>query len=75
MRVSEFRTAVDDEFGAGYGRVLTHDLVLGDLGGRTADQALAAGVDAREVWLALCKAADVPPNRWHGVGQREPKKQ
>ena len=74
MRVSEFRTAVEDEFGASYGRVLTHDLVLGDLSGRTADQALAAGVDAREVWLALCKAADVPPNRWHGVGQREPKK-
>lgn len=74
MRVSEFRTAVDDEFGASYGRVLTHDLVLGDLGGRTADQALSAGVDAREVWLALCKAADVPANRWHGVGQREPKK-
>lgn len=66
--------AVTDEFGAEYGRVLTSDLVLGAVGGRTADQAIAAGVDAREVWLALCDATDVPANRRYGVGLREPKK-
>jgi hypothetical protein len=67
MRLSEFRQALKDEFGEGYGRVLTRDLVLGPLGG-TADQALASGVPAREVWLALCAETDVPPNRRHGVG-------
>jgi hypothetical protein len=74
VRLSEFRVAVTDEFGAEYGRVLTSDLVLGAVGGRTADQAIAAGVDAREVWLALCDATDVPANRRYGVGLREPKK-
>ena len=74
MRLSEFRTAVDDEFGAAYGRVLTRDLVLGELGGRTAEQAISAGMSAREVWIALCRASDVPESRWYGVGQREPKK-
>lgn len=63
-----------DEFGDAYGRVLAHDLVLSAIGGRTADQALAAGVPAREIWLALCDAQDVPLNRRHGVGQREPRK-
>ena len=48
------------------------DLVLGALGGRTADEALAAGVDAGAVWLALCEAGDVPPARRHGVGLAEP---
>jgi hypothetical protein len=74
MRLSEFRTAVADEFGEGYGRVLTSDLVLGSLGGHTAEQALSRGHNIREVWLALCEATDVPAERRYGVGQREPKK-
>ena len=74
MRLSEFRTAVADEFGEGYGRVLTSDLVLGSLGGHTAEQALGRGHTIREVWLALCEATDVPAERRYGVGQREPKK-
>ena len=72
MRLSEFRLAVSDEFGA-YGSTITRDLVLGDVGGLTADEAIAKGIPAREIWLALCRAADVPPARWHGVGQREPR--
>ena len=63
-----------DEFGEAYGRVLTHDLVLGAVGGLTAEQAIAAGVPVRSIWLAICEATDVPRERWYGVGQREPKK-
>ena len=72
MKLSEFRLALTTEFGAAYGRVLAHDLVLHELGSRTADQALAAGVSPRTVWLALCKESDVPQDRWHGVGVRPP---
>jgi hypothetical protein len=74
VRLSEFWLAVSDEFGDAYGRVLTRDLVLGDVGGLTAEQAIKAGVPPRAIWLALCRAADVPAARWYGVGQREPKK-
>ncbi|MDQ4137819.1 MAG: DUF3046 domain-containing protein [Actinomycetota bacterium] len=74
MRRSEFMIAVADEFGEAYGQVLLHDLHLADVGGRTAREALSAGVPPREVWLALCRAKDVPPNRWHGVGKPEPKR-
>ena len=74
MRLSEFWLAVSDEFGAEYGRVLTRDLVLGDIGGLTAEQGIAKGIATRQIWLALCRATDVPSNRWYGVGQREPKK-
>ncbi len=72
MRLREFRNAVATEFGD-HGFALTADLVLGELGGRTADEALSAGVDAGEVWAALCRATDVPVDRWHGVGLRDPK--
>ncbi len=72
MRAREFRHAVAAEFGD-RGDALLHDLVLGELGGRTALQALEAGAPVQEVWLALCRAAEVPADRWHGAGLREPR--
>ncbi|HEY8702256.1 MAG TPA: DUF3046 domain-containing protein [Arthrobacter sp.] len=63
MRISNYWRLMDDEFGAGYSRVLSSTLVLAGVGGRTADQALAAGVSPRKVWLALCDVQDVPPER------------
>ncbi|HET6241810.1 MAG TPA: DUF3046 domain-containing protein [Arthrobacter sp.] len=63
MRISDFWRLMDDEFGAGYSRVLSSTLVLAGVGGRTADQALDAGVPPRQVWLALCEVQDVPPER------------
>ena len=72
MRLTQFWTAVTDEFGSAHGRTLVHDLVIGDLGDLTAEQALANGLDIRGTWLALCKATDVPSSRWHGVGLPPP---
>ena len=63
MRVSEFWTLVDDEFGAAYGRSLAVDQVLLALGERTPAQALDEGEDPKAIWLALCDAMDVPPAR------------
>jgi len=71
VRLSEFRIAVEDEFGEAYGRVITRDLVLGDVGGLTAEQAIKAGVAPRAIWNALCDASDVPESRRYGVGLRE----
>lgn len=72
MRRSEFLRAVDDEFGARAGALMT-DLVLASIGHRTAQQALDAGMPPREVWLALCAETDVPPERRYGVGRLEPR--
>jgi hypothetical protein len=73
MRLSEFRLAVADEFGEAYGGVLLHDLVLGELGGRTPEQAPVDGVPAQEVWFALCAAKDVPRSRWNSAGKPAPR--
>ncbi|MCJ1708105.1 DUF3046 domain-containing protein [Microbacterium sp. VKM Ac-2923] len=73
MRRSEFDRAVADEFGARGGSLLT-DLVLAAVGGRTGADALAAGIEPREIWLALCDETDVPENRRYGVGRREPRR-
>lgn len=73
VRVSEFRRAVADEFGEGFGLALTRDLVLGELGHVSANEALESGADPRDVWLALCAAAEVPRERWYGAGLRAPR--
>lgn len=73
MRRSEFDRAVNDEFGL-RGDALVVDLVLPGVGGRTAAEALRAGVPPREVWLALCAETDVPLDRRYGVGRLEPKR-
>jgi hypothetical protein len=73
MRRSEFNRAVADEFGERAAAVVT-DLVLSKVGDRSAVDAIAAGVDPREVWLALCDELDVPAERRYGVGRLEPRK-
>ena len=73
VRLSEFRRAVSAEFGETFGTALLRDLVLDDLGNLTSEQALKSGMQARDVWLALCRANDVPESRWHGAGMREPR--
>jgi hypothetical protein len=73
VRKSEFARAVVEEFGEGYGRVLTRDVVLPGLGNVTADEAILHGQEPREVWLALCEAQDVPVSRRHGAGLPKPR--
>lgn len=73
MRRSEFTRAVEDEFG-GRAATLVTDLALPGVGHRTAAEALADGVEPREIWLALCDETDVPVSRRHGVGLVEPRR-
>lgn len=73
MRRSEFLRAVDAEFGA-RAAALVSDLVLTAVGGRTAAEALEAGVPPRDIWLALCAETDVPVSRRYGVGRLEPRR-
>ncbi|MGR6612423.1 DUF3046 domain-containing protein [Kocuria sp. ChxB] len=69
MRVSTFWELMSHEFGVGYCRVLADDLVLSEVGERTATEALAAGVDPKSVWFAVCREQDVPESRWWGPDQ------
>ncbi|QZY52596.1 DUF3046 domain-containing protein [Leucobacter tenebrionis] len=72
MKLSEFRRACADEFGADYSGVLIRDHWLASLGGTPSD-ALDRGVPAREVWQALCADLDVPVERRHGRGLIDPR--
>ena len=73
VRLSQFWILMEDEFGPTYAVSLARDLALDALGGRTAQEALDAGLPPRQVWLALCDAQDVPEARRHGK-DRHPRK-
>ncbi|MEW2350653.1 DUF3046 domain-containing protein [Streptomyces sp. NPDC006684] len=60
MRLTVFWRKMTEHFGAGYVESFAHDHVMSQLGGRTVEQALAEGWEAKDVWRAVCEAADVP---------------
>lgn len=64
MRLTEFHERTAERFGAVYSASVLTDHVLAALGGRTAVQAIEAGVDPRDVWWALCADFDVPRDQW-----------
>ncbi|MER5266057.1 DUF3046 domain-containing protein [Actinosynnema sp. NPDC002837] len=63
MRITMFRKLMAREFGQVRAEMVARDHVLSALGGRTPDQALEAGLEAKEIWLAVCDAFDVPEQR------------
>jgi Protein of unknown function (DUF3046) len=63
VRLTQFRELMEDEFGAVRAAALSRDHVFAQLGGRTVEDALEAGLDPRDVWRAVCDTYDVPPAR------------
>lgn len=53
MRLTEFWTRMEAHFGPGYARSWARDFALAELGGRTCEQAIAAGIDTVDIWRAV----------------------
>ncbi len=60
VRLQEFWSRLDERFGSMRAQTVTRDHVYAALGGRTAVDAIEAGVPVRRVWLAICEEYDVP---------------
>lgn len=60
MRHTEFWARMEQALGAGYDRVWADQIVLADLDGRTALQALDAGESPKRVWRAVWRALELP---------------
>ena len=63
MRLTYFRELMEAEFGAARASSVARDHVFAQLGDRTVEQALDFGIDAKDVWAAVCEVYDVPPAR------------
>ena len=60
MRLTDFWGRMERRFGAAYAASYAADQVLSTLGGRTVQQALDDGEDAKQVWRAVCDATAAP---------------
>ena len=62
MRHTEFWARLEHVLGRGYYRVWADQFVMSDLGRRTAQEALDAGVPPKQVWAAVWEALELPPS-------------
>jgi hypothetical protein len=60
VKLTEFWVRMREQFGEVYAESVAKDQVLGALGGRTVNEALADGEDAKTVWRAVVETFDVP---------------
>lgn len=56
VRLTDFWGRMEQVFGAAYAASVAADQVIPQLGGRTIDEAIAAGEDTATVWRAVCQA-------------------
>ena len=73
MRLSQFHELMADEFGP-QAPVIFKDLALFELGDKTAAELLSLGEEPKIVWLAICRAQGVPPERWSGLDKKAKKR-
>jgi hypothetical protein len=59
VRLTEFWRRMDERFGSTYAASVAADYRLPELGA-TINEALGRGVEAKEVWRAVCAEFDMP---------------
>ena len=62
MKHTEFWARMESTLGVAYARSWADQFVMSELGGRTASEALAAGVPPKQVWAAVWDALNLPPS-------------
>jgi hypothetical protein len=72
MREREFWQLLEEVFGRSYGRALSHDQGLTELGGRSVVEALDDGVEPRVVWNVLCDQMEIPDSKRWGKDHNAP---
>lgn len=63
MKHTEFWARMNDALGPAYARSWASMFVIGELGGRTVDDALSAGVPPKEVWAAVWRVLELPQTK------------
>ena len=63
VRHTQFWARMEQALGSTYAPVWARQQVITALGGRTVDQALAAGVPPKEVWRAVADTLELPESQ------------
>jgi hypothetical protein len=65
MRLTDFWWRMEEHFGASYAHSVARDQVIRRLGERSVLEALEAGDDPKQVWLAVCEHFEIPVAQRH----------
>ena len=63
MRHTEFWARMEQALGPSYARSWAASFVMRELDGRTAQEALDAGVPPKQVWLAVWRTLELPASQ------------
>ena len=63
MRQTHFWDRMNEQLGP-LAQSFAQDHVLLELDQRTVNEALAQGVEAKDVWAAVCRELELPKSRW-----------
>lgn len=55
MRISDLRERLVLSFGPEWAPSFSQDIAISELGSQTVNEALKAGLEADEIWRAVCK--------------------
>ena len=56
MRISDLRNRIELSFGSEWALSFCKDIAISELGSKTVDEALAAGIEAADIWRAVCNS-------------------
>ena len=59
MRISDLRNRIELSFGSEWAPSFCKDIAISELGSKTVDEALASGIEAAEIWRAVCNSYPV----------------
>lgn len=59
MRISDLRERLELSFGPEWAPSFSQDIAISELGSKTVNEALTAGLEADEIWRAVCKQCPV----------------
>lgn len=59
MRISDLRNRIELSFGSEWAPSFCKDIAISELGSKTVDEALAAGIEAADIWRAVCQSHPV----------------
>jgi len=56
MRISDLRNRIELSFGPEWAPSFCKDIAISGLGSKTVDEALASGIEAADIWRAVCNS-------------------
>ena len=64
MRISDLKERLAVSFGEQWAPSFSQDIAISELGSKTVDEALRAGLEAAEIWRAVCKQCPVETEKY-----------